>query len=75
MVLERCRPRDVLTERLTLWQARRAAILNEVGQVQGLEPREAQYTREYLTEFFDMINDPRQVKRAFIDGCLDKPGA
>ena len=69
-----CRPRDVLTERLTLWQARRAAIFNEVGQVQGLEPREAQYTREYLTEFFDMLNDPRQVKRAFVDGCLDKPG-
>ena len=69
-----CRPRDVIAERLTLWQARRAAILNEVGQVQGLEPREAQYTREYLTEFFDMLNDPRQVKRAFVDGCLDKPG-
>ena len=70
-----CRPPDVITGRLTLWQERRAAILNEVGQVQGLDPREAQYTREYLTEFFDMINDPRQVKRALIDACLDKPGA
>jgi len=40
--------------------------------VPELDPKYVKQTRQYLDEFFDVISNPRKMKREMIDTC--RPG-
>ncbi len=48
------------------------ALLDEPPK---LEEGEARDVRRFLEDFFRTARDPGDAKQAFIDRCLDKPGA
>jgi len=54
-------------------RAARADVMAVYDAVPGLDPRYALDVRAYLYEFYRTIDRPRDVKRAFIDGC-DRAG-
>lgn len=70
-----CRTPEEMNERLNLWRTRKDSVLSEVDRVTGLDGREARHAKEYIEEFYKSINNPRDVKRDLIEGCLSKPGA
>jgi len=47
----------------------REAILNLAGQEVGLSKQKAAEAVEYLTEFFDIMNDPARARTEILDAC------
>jgi hypothetical protein len=57
------RLRGVRAEALAVWDA-----------VPGLDPNYVRRAKDYLEEFYELIDRPRDVKRAFIDRCGNRAG-
>jgi hypothetical protein len=64
-----CPSEPDLARAIALFNEKKAAILAVYDEVPGLEPRTARDGREYIEEFFRIINDPRRVRRDIIGDC------
>lgn len=60
---------------LEQFRARKSDIMALYGSIPDLDKGAASDAREFLNDFYRVIEDPRSVKRELIDGCLKKPGA
>jgi hypothetical protein len=58
-----------LARAIALFNDKKAAMLAVYDEIPGLEPRTARDGREYLEEFFRIINDPRRVRREIVGDC------
>jgi len=68
-----CRTADQFEVFLARMRAARAEVMAVYDAVPGLDPRYARDGKAYLDEFYRTIDRPRDVKRAFVDGC-DRAG-
>lgn len=62
-----------MTKAIALFNDKRAAILAVYDEVPGLQPSVARDGREYIEDFFRIINDPRRVRRDIIGECERSP--
>lgn len=58
---------------LSRFQDKKSALYAVYDSLPDLDPKYVRETREYLDEFFEVISDPRRMKREMIDTC--RPGA
>lgn len=65
-----CESAEHLPEIFALFNQKRDAIYALYREPPGLDAEIVKETVEYLDEFYDTINDPRKVKRAFTDKCI-----
>ncbi len=70
-----CRTWDELAPTVAGFTALRPAIMALPARVPGLDRGEVRDAEEFLAAFFQTAADAGEAKRAFIDGCLKKPGA
>lgn len=70
-----CRTWDELSPHVARIAARETEILSLLDEAPRLEDGEARDVRRFLQEFFQTARDPKDAKQAFIDRCVDKPGA
>lgn len=70
-----CRTWEEVAPSVARFLAHQDAIMALADETPRLEGADAHDVRRYLEVFFDTARDPRQAKRAFVDGCLNKPGA
>jgi hypothetical protein len=68
-----CPAEPDLANAIALFNERRAAILAVYDGVPGLQPSIARDGREYIEDFFRIINDPRRVRRDIVDACERGP--
>lgn len=68
-----CPTEPDLGKAIALFNEKRAAILAVYDEVPGLEPSVARDGREYIEEFFRIINDPRRVRRDIVGECERGP--
>ena len=54
------------------FQAKKTELYAVYDSVPELDPKYVKQTRQYLDEFFDVISNPRKMKREMIDTC--RPG-
>jgi len=64
-----CRTPEEWAPVLARFQSAREAIYALYDSVPGLDPRYIGETRKYLDRFFEVIGDPRRMKREMIDPC------
>ena len=70
-----CRRWDEMAPSITRFVQGEGAIMALLDEPPRLEEGEARDVRRYLEDFFRVARDPADAKQAFIDRCLDKPGA
>lgn len=58
-----------LARAVATFNERRAAILAVYDEVPGLDPRIARDGKAYIEEFFQIINDPRRLRRDVVSEC------
>ena len=68
-----CPSEPDLAAGIALFNEKRAAILAVYDDVPGLQPSVARDGREYIEEFFRIINDPRRVRRDIVGDCEKGP--
>ena len=54
---------------IALFNQQRDSLYAVYDSIPGLDPKYVKDTREYLDEFFKVINDPKRLKRELIDDC------
>jgi hypothetical protein len=64
-----CPSEPDLVRAIALFNEKRAAILGVYDEIPGLDPSVARDGREYIEEFFRIINEPRRVRRDIIGDC------
>ncbi len=64
-----CPTEHDLAKAIALFNEKRAAILAVYDDVPGLEPSIARSGREYIEDFYRIINDPRRVRRDIVGEC------
>jgi hypothetical protein len=70
-----CRTVEDLEPQLTVYREKQAQVLAAYDSVPDLDPRYVKDAQSYLTEFFKMIEKPRDVKFKLVDACEGKPTA
>lgn len=70
-----CRTWDELSPSIARIAAREAEIMALLDEPPKLADGEARDVRRFLEEFFHVARDPKDAKEAFIDRCVNKPGA
>jgi hypothetical protein len=68
-----CPSEPDLPNAIALFNGKRPAILAVYDEVPGLEPSIARDGREYIEDFFRIINDPRRVRRDIVGECERGP--
>jgi len=68
-----CRTAEEWAPILAKFQERKTQLYAVYDSVPELDPKYVKQTREYLDEFFEVISNPRKMKREMIDTC--RPGA
>jgi hypothetical protein len=68
-----CPSEATLAKAIALFNEKRAAILAVYDEVPGLQSSIARDGREYVEEFFRIINDPRRVRRDIMGECERGP--
>ena len=68
-----CPSEPDLAKAIALFNDKRATILAVYDEVPGLQPSVARDGREYIEDFFRIINDPRRVRRDIIGECQRGP--
>ncbi len=66
-----CRTPEEWAPVLTRFQNAKEALYALYDSVPGLDPGYIGETREYLDRFFEVIGDPRRMKREMIDPCKE----
>jgi hypothetical protein len=62
------RPED-LERAVALFKEKHDAILAVYDQVPGLSPGIVRDGREYIEDFYRILNDPRRVRREIVGDC------
>lgn len=70
-----CRPWEWIAPTISKFAGLRREIMARVAEVPDLEGNEARDINDYLSAFFEVVDDPRQAKEVFVGGCLKQPGA
>ncbi|MCC6413476.1 MAG: hypothetical protein IT270_17590 [Saprospiraceae bacterium] len=65
----RCRSEDVIQQRLVEFRQKKAAIVSQCDTMPELEKNDRRAVRQYLESFFELINNPNQVKQNMVDVC------
>lgn len=68
-----CRTPEEWAPILSKFQEKKKELYAVYDSLPELDQRYVKQTREYLDEFFEVINNPRKMKREMIDTC--RPGA
>jgi hypothetical protein len=68
-----CPSEPDLARAIAMFNEKRAALLATYDEVPGLDQSLARSGREYVEEFFKIINDPRRVRRDIIGDCEKGP--
>lgn len=68
-----CRTPEEWAPILSRFQEKKTELYAVYDSVPELHPKYVKQTREYLDEFFEVISNPRKMKREMIDTC--RPGA
>jgi len=69
-----CLPLEALEPTLAEFRAKQAGILGLYDAEPALSDDQRQAAREYLADFFDIINSPKRTKTFFADRCKPAPG-
>jgi hypothetical protein len=64
-----CHPPGVLEDALVKVQSKRAEILALYAETELLEARSKESTLRYVEEFFELIDDPKRLKKEIIGRC------
>jgi hypothetical protein len=64
-----CPSEPDMARAIAVFNEKRPAILAVYDSVPGMEPGIARSGREYVEEFFRVINDPRRVRRDILGDC------
>jgi hypothetical protein len=64
-----CPSEPDLARAIAMFNEKRAAILGVYDDIPGLERGEARGARDYVEDFFRIINDPRRVRRDIVGEC------
>jgi hypothetical protein len=64
-----CRTVDEWAPILARFQEKKGELYAVYDSVPGLDRKYVRQTKEYLDEFFEVIGDPRKVKREIVDTC------
>ena len=67
-----CRTPEEWAPILAKFEAKKTELYAVYDSVPELDPKYVKQTRQYLDEFFDVISNPRKMKREMIDTC--RPG-
>lgn len=70
-----CRTWDEVAPSVAAFNALKETIMGLPAKIPGLERGEVRDAEEFLSGFFQTTANAGDAKRAFIDGCLRKPGA
>jgi hypothetical protein len=68
-----CTSESDLAKAIALFNAQRVAMLAVYDDIPRLDPSVAREGRDYIEEFFRIINDPRRVRRDIIGECERRP--
>jgi hypothetical protein len=68
-----CPSETDLAKGIALFNEKRAAILAVYDDIPGLQASVARQGREYIEDFFRIINDPRRVRRDIMGECERGP--
>lgn len=68
-----CRTPEEWAPIVAKFQEKKSDLYAVYDSVPGLDPKYVKQTREYLDAFFEVISNPRKMKREMIDTC--RPGA
>lgn len=64
-----CQPPGVLDGAIAHVQSKREEILSLIANTRELEAKNKKKTLEYIEEFFEILDDPRRVKREILGRC------
>jgi hypothetical protein len=64
-----CPSESELAKATALFNEKRSAILAVYDEIPGLDPSVAKDGRQYIEEFYRIINDPRRVRRDIVGDC------
>lgn len=70
-----CRTWDEVAPSVAAFNALKETIMGLPAKIPGLERGEVRDAEDFLAGFFQTTANAGEAKRAFIDGCLRKPGA
>jgi hypothetical protein len=68
-----CQPESLVTATLARLRAAKDSIYAVVRAVPDLEPREKKEMLDYFDQFYRIADDPRSVKREFMQSCRARP--
>jgi hypothetical protein len=60
---------DEIMKNLLIFEQEKQQIYNLVHSVEGLDEKHVEETIKYLDQFYKIIDDPKKIKREFIDNC------
>ena len=66
----RCINNDLLPASLGKFQEKREEILALVDDLQGASRRTKDSLRDYINEFYEVIDDPKRVQRELVGRCI-----
>lgn len=64
-----CQPPDVLEDAISQVQSKREDIIALFANTKELEPKRKKNTLEYIEQYFDILDDPKKLKKAVFDRC------
>lgn len=64
-----CRPPQYVEAALQPFREQREAIYAVFDSLPDLDPKRLERTREYLDDFYEMLDDPKAVDREFVKQC------
>ncbi|MEP6793186.1 MAG: hypothetical protein ABJB16_02585 [Saprospiraceae bacterium] len=64
-----CQTEDEVNDAIKIFEDQKEKILSMCDHIQGFSERSKKYTREYLQDFFDIIENPRKLENQIIKHC------
>ena len=67
-----CQPPGVLEETIAHMQSKREAIIDLFENTRELEPKKKKKTVKYIQEFFEILDDPKELRKQVYGRCRGK---
>lgn len=64
-----CFPEEEVKRALKVFREQKQAILKLPYEIPGLDQKSANYTHDYLVDFFDIIDNPRKLENQILKHC------
>lgn len=64
-----CQPPGVLEDAIAIVQSKREEIIALFANTKELEPKRKKKTIKYIEEYFEILDDPKKLKKEVIDRC------